>query len=181
MIGGASMGISGELADRDDFDDWSSHFSEFYPEGSRLELEFRASRLLVLASRSWIYRIDDMLRGETGQTRARWQVLFAMAFGDLPVTMTEICKRMRVQWPTIVRVVEGMERDGLIVRQDNPTDRRSKLLHLTERGRALVAQIQPILDRQRAKLLAELSEDELKLYANLLERTFEAAISREHG
>jgi MarR family transcriptional regulator for hemolysin len=168
----------GAERERDDFDDWSSKFTEFYPEGSRLSLEFRASRMLVMASRSWIYRIDNMLRNATGQSRARWQVLFTMAFAEQPVTMTEICRRIRVQWPTMVRVIEGMERDGLLARKGNPADRRSKLMHLTPRGTALVTQIQPILDRERAYLLSELTDEELQTCTRLLEKVFEASIAR---
>jgi MarR family transcriptional regulator for hemolysin len=163
---------------RDDFDEWTSLYGEFYPPGSRADVEFRASRLLVMAGRSWVYRIDNLLRAETGQTRARWQVLFTMAFAEQPVTMTEIAARLKVQWPTMARVVEGMERDGLLERQDNPADGRSKLLHLTPSGTALIERIQPILDRERAHLLAGLSEDDLKTCADLLHRIFEAAIAR---
>jgi MarR family transcriptional regulator for hemolysin len=164
--------------ERDDFDEWSSNFADFYPDKSRLNLEFRTSRLLVMASRSWVYRIDNKLRGATGQSRARWQVLFTMAFAEQPVTMTAICKRVRVQWPTMVRVVEGMERDGLLAREGNPADRRSKLLHLTPRGTALIREIQPILDHERAQLLAGLNDEELAMCARLLEKIFEAAIAR---
>lgn len=170
------MGHFAEAA-RDDFDDWNSRYAKFYPESSRLDLEFRASRLLVMASRSWTYRIDNLLRAETGQTRARWQVLFTMEFAEQPVTMSEIAARLKVQWPTMARVVEGMERDGLLERQDNPADGRSKLLHLTPSGTALIEQIQPILDRERAQLLAGLSEDDLKICAGLLHRIFEAALT----
>ncbi len=160
----------------DDFDAWSDHYNEYYPEGSRLDQEFRTSRLLVLAARSWMYRIDNLLRQETGQSRARWQVLFAIAFAEQPATMSDIAHRARVQWPTLVRVVEGMERDGLIARQDNPADKRSKLLRLTPAGDGVVAHIQPTLDRERTALLSGLSDEDLPRCAAMLQKIFEAAI-----
>lgn len=166
-----------ETNDRDDFDEWNSHYADYYTPGTRLDDEFRTSRLLVLASRSWTNRIDNMLRNETGQTRARWQVLFAIGFADQPATMTEIGHRARVQWPTMVRVVEGMERDGLISREDNPADGRSKLLRLTPDGEHVTRLIQSIIDQERAALLACLSKDELKQCSTLLQKIFEAAIA----
>lgn len=162
--------------DHDDFDEWTDSYGAFYPQGARLDQEFRTSRLLVLASRSWTYRIDNLLRRETGQTRARWQVLFTLGFTDKPSTMTEICHRVRVQWPTMVRVVESMERDGLIEREDNPTDRRSKLLRLTDQGRKVIGRIQPTLDRERAALLAGFTDEELAVCERMLRRIFETAI-----
>jgi len=162
----------------DDYlDAWTTSYGDYYPLGSRLDLEFRASRMLVLAGRSWTSRIDNILRVETGQTRARWQVLFALAFADQPVTMTEICRRVRVQWPTMVRVIDGMVGDGLILRADNPGDGRSKLICLTARGTEVMQQIRPILDRERARILARLSADELKICTDLLQRIFADATS----
>jgi MarR family transcriptional regulator for hemolysin len=169
--------MTSDTAERDDFDDWNVNYGDFYPIGQRLDDEFRTSRLLVFASRSWSYRIDNILRQETGQTRARWQVLFTIGFAEQPATMTDICRRVRVQWPTMVRVVEGMERDGLIVREDNPADGRSRLLRLTPEGERVTAKIQPTLDRERAQLLAGLSDQELKLCSKMLQKIFEAAIT----
>jgi MarR family transcriptional regulator for hemolysin len=162
----------------DYFDPWVTRYHEFYPERSRLDLEYRTSRMLVLAGRSWMNRIDNILRVETGQTRARWQVLFALAFAEQPVTMTEICRRVRVQWPTMVRVIDGMVADGLLLRADNPGDGRSKLARLTPRGEEVMRQIQPILDRERSRILARLSTDELRLCTDLLNRIFEDAIEQ---
>jgi len=162
--------------EHDDFDQWVENYHDFYPADSRLDREFRTSRLLVLAARNWTYRIDNMLRLETGQTRARWQVLFTLAFAPPPSTMTDICRRVRVQWPTMVRVVEGMVRDGLIAREDNPADGRSKLVRLTPRGEAVIARIQPTLDRERAVLLADFNDEELAVCEKMMLRIFEAAI-----
>jgi MarR family transcriptional regulator for hemolysin len=64
-----------------DFEQWAVHYSDYYPVGERLDREYRLSRLLVMAGRSWTTHIDNRIRAETGQTRARWQALFAIAFG----------------------------------------------------------------------------------------------------
>lgn len=162
--------------EQDYFDQWVSLYFELYPAGTRLDLEFRFSRLLVLAGRSWITKIDKVIRSATGQTRARWQILFALAFAEQPVTITELCRRLRVQWPTVVRVAERLSRDGLIVREENAADGRSKLISLTESGMEMVHRIQPILDRERAAILARLSKSELRECTEMLERVFEDTI-----
>jgi MarR family transcriptional regulator, transcriptional regulator for hemolysin len=162
--------------DYDDFDEWNCRYHDYYPAHSQLDQEFRTSRLLVFAARSWTNRIDNLLRIETGQSRARWQVLFTIAFGDQPATMTEIAHRARVQWPTMMRVVQDMVREGLVERQDSPLDGRSKLLQLTPAGEAVIEKIQPILDRERAAVLAGLSKEDLRLCEKMLRKIFEASI-----
>jgi MarR family transcriptional regulator for hemolysin len=161
----------------DYLDQWSTHYHDFYPDGSRLDREFRLSRILVLAGRSWVNRIDNILRVETGQTRARWQALFALGFAEQPATMSELSKRVRVQWPTLVRVIDGMERDGLIRREANPADGRSWLVYLTDHGVEVMHRIQPTLDQERARILAGLNDKELEACTELLTRIFEDMIN----
>ncbi len=155
-----------------DFDDWAESYGEFYPDGSRLDREYRLSRLLVMAGRSWVTHIDNRLRAETGQTRARWQALFTIAFGPQPVTLTDLGQRLFVQWPTLVRVIEGLAADGLIDRIDNPRDGRSKLVSLTPEGLAVVQRIKPTLDGEREAMLSDLDDAELEQCADLLQRMF---------
>jgi MarR family transcriptional regulator for hemolysin len=143
-----------------DFEDWADHYNDFYPEGKRL------------AGRSWTTHIDNRLRAETGQSRARWQALFTIAFGPQPVTLTDLGQRLFVQWPTLVRVIEGLATDGLIKRIDNPRDGRSKLVSLTPEGLAVVKKIQPILDEERRVMLSDLDDKDLEVCAELLHRMF---------
>jgi len=158
-----------------DLDGWARFYHEYYPENSRLDLEYRISRLLVMAGRTWGTHIDNMLRSSTGQSRARWQALFVIAFGEQPATMTDIGVRLNVQWPTLVRVLDGLEKDGLIGRIDNPRDGRSRLVSITDAGRAMVQKIKPVIDEERGSLLDGLSNEDLSQCVDvlqcLLERT----------
>lgn len=89
--------------------------------------------------------------------------------------MSELCKRVRVQWPTMVRVVESMERDDLIRREDHPEDKRSKNIYLTSEGRKIMSAIQPVLDKERTHILSLLSDEELVLAQSILWKIFRAA------
>jgi MarR family transcriptional regulator for hemolysin len=167
-------GAAGEPAGHArDLDAWAQFYHGYYQEGSRQDLEYRVSRLLVMAGRTWGTHIDNVLRSGTGQSRARWQTLFVIAFGAQPATMTDIGVRLNVQWPTLVRVLDGLEKDGLISRIDNPRDGRSRLVSITEAGRAMIAKIKPIVDTERAKLLDGLTEEDLVHAVNVLQRLLE--------
>ncbi len=72
--------------------------------------------------------------------------------------------------PTLVRVLDGLEKDGLINRVDNPRDGRSRLVSITEAGKAMVHQIKPVIDDERATLLDGLSDEELSHCVSVLQR-----------
>jgi MarR family transcriptional regulator for hemolysin len=160
-----------------DLDQWAQYYHDYYPAGTRLDTEYRLARLLVMAGRSWGTHVDNVLRHATGQSRARWQTLFVIAFGEQPATMTDIGVRLNVQWPTLVRVLDGLEADGLIMRVDNPRDGRSRLVSITQAGTEVVERIKPMLDAERSRLLTDLDDSELDRCVELLQRLLDRTSS----
>jgi MarR family transcriptional regulator for hemolysin len=155
-----------------EFDSWAARFGEFYPDGSRPELEFRFSRLLILAARRWSTFIDEAIRERTGQPRARWQTLAALAFSDGPIATIELAERMAVQWPSLIRTLDGLEAEGLVERRINPADKRSRRVTITDKGLAVFREVKAVLDPTRAALLEGFSDEELRMAERLLDRFF---------
>jgi len=156
-----------------EFDNWATRFGEFYAQGTREELEFRFSRLLILAARRWSTFIDEAIRQKTGQPRARWQTLAALAFSAGPIATIELAERMAVQWPSLIRTLDGLEAEGLIERRVNPADKRSRLVTITSRGLAVFREVKAVLDPTRAALLNGFPDDELRVVERLLDRFFD--------
>jgi len=157
-----------------DFDSWASRFGEFYPAGSRAELEFRFSRLLILAARRWSTFIDEAIKQKTGQPRARWQTLAALSFSDGPIATIELAERMAVQWPGLIRTLDSLEAEGLVERRINPADKRSRLITLTPQGLAVFREVKAVLDPTRAALLEPFRDEDLAAAERLLGRFFTA-------
>lgn len=146
------------------------HYADYYDINSRQDLDFRLAHKLVRTARAWTNLIDASLRAETGQSRARWEMLFVIGFSEEPVTMTEVAERLGVQWPTLVRLMNELERDALIARHDNPEDGRSRLVRLTKKGRQTIQQIRSTIDPLRGQLMSALSKQEVIQCTQLLER-----------
>jgi MarR family transcriptional regulator for hemolysin len=155
-----------------EFDSWATRFGEFYSDGSRDELEFRFSRLLILAARRWSTFIDEAIRQTTGQPRARWQTLAALAISDGPIATIELAERMAVQWPSLIRTLDGLEAEGLVERRVNPADKRSRLVTITDKGLTVFREVKAVLDPTRAALLEGFSDEELGAAERLLDRFF---------
>jgi MarR family transcriptional regulator for hemolysin len=155
-----------------EFDGWAARFRDFYPADTRGALEFRFSRLLILAARRWTTFIDEAIRQRTGQPRARWQTLAALAFSDGPIATIELAERMAVQWPSLIRTLNDLEADGLISRRINPDDKRSRLVTITDDGIAVFREVKAVLDPTRGALLEAFNDDELRAAERLLDRFF---------
>ena len=156
----------------DEFDGWAKRFGDFYPGGSRSELEFRFSRLLILAARRWSTYIDEIIRQRTGQPRSRWQTLAALAFSDGPIATIQLAERMAVQWPSLIRTLNDLESQGLIERRVNPQDKRSRMVTITPEGLAVFREVKAVLDPTRAALLEGFAGKDLAAAERLLDRFF---------
>ena len=128
---------------------------------TRAALEFQTVLTLTRAVRAWTRAVDRELREKTGQTRVRWETLFAIAAEPVPTKASLVARRMGVQWPALVRNLEGLEDDGLILRQLDPEDNRSRLIELTQAGHDVIAEVRATLDPARARLLAGMSDTDL--------------------
>lgn len=75
-----------------------------------------------------------------------WRVLATLSDGDgLPIT--ELAKVTLFKQPTLTKVIDRMERQGLVERRPSEADRRKVLVYTTAAGRAAVA---PLLVRAKA-------------------------------
>ncbi|MBB6250922.1 MarR family winged helix-turn-helix transcriptional regulator [Nitrospirillum iridis] len=81
-----------------------------------------------------------------------------------------------VEGPSLVRLVDMLEQDGLLERRNDPRDRRVKTLHLTPAGRALVGRLDGALDGMRQRLLAGVSLEQLETALTVF-----AAVERAMG
>jgi DNA-binding MarR family transcriptional regulator len=73
-----------------------------------------------------------------GLTSAQARVLHLVASAGRPLRMAEIAARLEVVPRSVTTMVDGVEASGLITRASDPGDRRSVLVSLTPRGRALL-------------------------------------------
>ena len=69
---------------------------------------------------------------------------------------------------TVTGLVDGMVRDGLVERHDNPKDRRSNLVVLTRKGRNLIRKVFNGQARQMARSFDALSQTERRQFGRLL-------------
>ena len=84
------------------------------------------------------------------------------------IPQSQLAACMEVEPPTATKMLQRMERAGLIERRPDPEDARVSLVYLTERGRALE---QPVLDVWRqleARTVSGLSLTEQTLLRRLL-------------
>lgn len=89
--------------------------------------------LLRLNSR--LLTAGDRLVAGLGLTSARWQILGTIVAAERPQPVAWIARDMGANRQNVQRIVNDLERDGLVDFRPNPHHRRAQLVVLTESGR----------------------------------------------
>ena len=86
------------------------------------------------------------------------------------LTQTELQNAIGVEQPTVVRTLDRMERDGLIVRKKSSTDRRVFNIYLTDKAIACKDAVLTSAAKLNESLLFALSEEERSTLHAYLQR-----------
>jgi DNA-binding MarR family transcriptional regulator len=129
---------------------------------------FRLTRALVTAARRWRKVANDRVRS-IGQSMARWETLFLVAFSDR-LSVAELASLLGIEGPTMVRMLQVLERDGLITREQSATDRRVSASSITPDGEKVIEDIKAITRKLREEVLSDLDHDELVMAQRVLSK-----------
>ena len=128
---------------------------------------------LALLARWWRNKLDERLR-PLGLSQARWTALWHLARGGDGLTQKQLANAVGVEGPSLVRVLDALEEDGLIERRQPPHDRRVRALYLTQNGRSVLATIDDRAAEIRASLLSGVSDRELATCLKVFRRVRKA-------
>src|ERR1700687_3485870 len=81
-----------------------------------------------------------------------------------------LCERLRVMPSRLVTLVDELEQRELVERRDKPEDRRTDVLHLTEKGRSTLKAMGRVAREHQEALCAALTAREREQLAELLRR-----------
>lgn len=119
---------------------------------------------------------DLLLRGEaevlkTGDlTFAQYNVLRILrAAGEIGASCAQIGDRMVTRDPDVTRLLDRLERRGLVSRSREQTDRRVITIRISKDGKALLDKLDKPVEARNRELLEHMGRDKLRTLNSLLE------------
>jgi MarR family transcriptional regulator for hemolysin len=110
---------------------------------------FRVSRI----ARRLRQAVDAEL-GAYGLTEATWRPLAYVGRLGAGVRQKELATALGIEGPSLVRLLDNLERRGLIERREDETDRRARGIHLTPAGRELAIRVAKLGSEIQRRVLA---------------------------
>lgn len=118
------------------------------------EYEFVTTVIVINQAFSKLLAPHDLVPRE-------WHVLCRLAARDGAPTQVELARSVFRDAPAISRLIDQLERKGLVERRRDPDDRRQHRIHLTRRGKRLCPKLFDAAEALQQAVIDELDGDEL--------------------
>ncbi len=113
-------------------------------------------------------KIRSRLRSQFGITLPRFDLMSQLERSPEGLKMGELSKRMMVTGGNVTGITDQLVAEGLVVREDNPKDRRAYIVKLTPEGRKMFKKMAEAHEKWIVELLGGMSEKERQQFYGLL-------------
>lgn len=88
-------------------------------------------------------------------------------------TQKMICERTYLPKQTVNNIITSFYKQELIYMVELPEDRRTKTIHLTDKGKKVASKVLPVISDTEEYAMSQFSEEEAEMLLNLLQRYVE--------
>lgn len=133
------------------------------PHPKQIDFGFNVARL----ARRLRQAVDAELQA-FGLTEATWRPLAYVGRLGGGVRQKELAIALSIEGPSLVRLLDGLERRGLIERREDETDRRARGIYLTRAGHDLAVRVAKVGTEIQTRLLTSVPPADLEICQRVL-------------
>lgn len=137
------------------------------PSASTARLRFGFA--LVGLARRWRRALDERM-GALGLSDAAWPPLVHLDRSGDGITQNELAARCGIDGSSLVRLLDMLGERELIELRVSPTDRRSRLVFLTAKGRRLLTSVYRVLREAESAMLRDIDDTRLQATLDMFDR-----------
>ncbi|HYZ49678.1 MAG TPA: MarR family transcriptional regulator [Nitrososphaeraceae archaeon] len=120
-------------------------------------------------ARAFVKALDLELHDKVGITVGQWKVI-VMLHKHNGMTQKEIADRLGLEGPTLIPIIDRMEKEELVVRRVDPSDRRNNRIYRTEKADALWEKMMHCALKVRQVSVNGISEEDLGTMRAVLDK-----------
>ncbi|ELV8682778.1 transcriptional regulator SlyA [Vibrio fluvialis] len=131
--------------------------------------ELTLAEKLARVSRLWKMVADREL-APLGLTHPRWTALWKLRrLGD-NISQKHLAEALEIELASLMRTLNQLEEQSLITRHCCASDKRARIVSLTEQGRIMIKQMETRILQVRRQLLIHINDEELLKLGQILEQ-----------
>ena len=134
-----------------------------------LDLKESIGLMLKTSAKTWEKAADIELRERFGLVGSQWKIIVVLSMKE-GITQKHIADMAFVEAPTLVPVIDKMEKQGYLTRQSDPEDRRNNLIFMTQKSKDLVDPMIECILEIRNMGLNKISKKDMEIVKKVLEQ-----------
>ena len=167
--------MSQEAGSADFIDKVADNYRRLYPWIDPLDIELGFRMQAAVTARTAAFQRAYSLLG-IPRTAGRYAILrITYLSPQQRVSVSEIREQANISAANATVLIDGLEKEGLVIRTPHPTDRRATCIELTSTGRETGAHLIPIMTNILIQLADCLDNSEKLAFIRALERLHERA------
>lgn len=125
--------------------------------------------------------LEERLQEQTGLLLADNEALLNLSTEGSLLRMSEIARRLILSRGGTTKVIDRLEKMGLVARSPDSEDRRATVVSITAAGREAMAAARKVIDATLEEMwAAHISDEEAQLLVDVLDRVLKANASELH-
>jgi len=145
----------------------------------KLDIENSIGIIIRTASKSLEKALGERLKQELSLSGSKWKVLAALSIED-GISQTKLADLIFVEGPTLVSMIDKLERLELVKRKPDPKDRRNNLIFMTKKSEEMIKTIVDCVLELRKTITKNISDKELEITKKVLRKMTEDADNYYH-
>jgi MarR family transcriptional regulator, transcriptional regulator for hemolysin len=134
-------------------------------------------QLLILVARTWRRKSSDALLS-LGLSAATAEPLLWLSRAGGSMRQGHLAELIGIEGPSLVRLIDHLQMEDLVLRREDPKDRRAKTLHLTPKGSGLAGRVDHMLQDMRTGVLQNVSDGDVETMTRVL-RAIQRELARD--
>ena len=123
-------------------------------------------------AKAFVKAFDSELRDKVGVTFGQWKVI-VMLVNQNGLTQKEIAEKLALEGSTLIPIIDKMEKESLVIRKVDSSDRRNNRIYRTEKADALWDKMIECARKIREVSIKEIPEENIDVMRNVLEKMWQ--------
>ena len=124
------------------------------------------------AAKAFVKALDSELRQKVGVTVGQWKVMVILV-NQNGLAQKEIAEKLALEGPTLIPIIDKMEKEGLVIRKVDPYDRRNNRIYRTEKANTLWNSMIECGLKIREVSIKDIPDENVKIMKDALEKMWQ--------
>ncbi|WP_371503964.1 MarR family winged helix-turn-helix transcriptional regulator [Nitrosopumilus adriaticus] len=134
-----------------------------------LDLKDSIGLMMKRSAKSWERAADIEMTERFSLTGGEWKTIAGLSIKE-GITQRQLADMMFVEAPTLVPIIDRLEKSGYIIRKNDPKDRRNNLVFLTKKAKKATDSIIDCIAEMRDVGLDKISKKDMEITKKTLMR-----------